>query len=329
VCWAMILNSDPACLSMSLAGRGFARVVVTSTVPTGFGTLGSTGIAASFGAPARIASPPPNRAAKGPGIFATRLLSLDLSFSIVQYLYKGKLALGMCTIGYASQKEVSMAISAVGDYVTDTLIDLGSQGICRGTGFRSPVSNSELRRKVDNLRYPGASQPSALVRRFASYLLASSQGVPILDIACGAGRNGVFLARLGCKVICVDKDLTRLQQLCRSNSFIDVPSDLLKLHEMDLVNDPWPFEVGTAAAIISVHFLQLGLFPHFARTLAQGGYLLIETIPAHGGNYLALPRAGQLRSALEHAFEIMFYRERKAGPGNFDAVTVQLVARRR
>lgn len=98
---------------------------------------------------------------------------------------------------------------------------------------------------------------------------------------------------------------------------------------MDLVNDPWPFEAGSAGAIINVHLLLPTLFPLFETSLLSGRYLLIETIPAHGGNYLKLPRAGELRSALQHAFDFEFYKERKAGPGNYDAVTVQLLARRR
>ena len=47
----------------------------------------------------------------------------------------------------------------------------------------------------------------------------------------------------------------------------------------------------------------------------------METIPAHGGNYVELPRAGELRSALQHAFDFEFYKERKTGPHNYDAVT--------
>lgn len=98
---------------------------------------------------------------------------------------------------------------------------------------------------------------------------------------------------------------------------------------MDLVHDPWPFGAGTAGAIINVHFLLPALFPLFEDSLLPGGHLLIETVPAHGGNYLELSRAGQLRSALQGAFDFEFYKERKAGPGNYDAVTAQVFAKRR
>ena len=97
---------------------------------------------------------------------------------------------------------------------------------------------------------------------------------------------------------------------------------------MDLVHDPWPFGVGIVGAIINVHFVLPALFPLFESSLLPGGYLLIETVPAHGGNYLELPRAGDLRVAFQSAFDLEFYKERKAGPGNYDAVTVKLLARR-
>ena len=63
-------------------------------------------------------------------------------------------------------------------------------------------------------------------------------------------------------------------------------------------------------------------------SLSFDGYLLLETIPGCGGNYLDLPRAGQLRPAFETTFDIEFYKERKVGPPGSDAVTVQLLAKK-
>ncbi|MFZ0739559.1 MAG: class I SAM-dependent methyltransferase [Candidatus Acidiferrales bacterium] len=174
-----------------------------------------------------------------------------------------------------------------------------------------------------------APEPCPFLRRFATYIVGSNLDAPILDVACGAGRNAVFLAQSGRQVICIDKDLTELRMRCSSDPPRDNCCDNLQLCEMDLVHDPWPFGAGTAGAIISVHFLLPALFPRFESSLLPGGYLLIETVPAHGGNYLELPRAGELRFAFQRAFDFEYYRERKAGPGNYDAVTVQLFAKRR
>jgi SAM-dependent methyltransferase len=172
-------------------------------------------------------------------------------------------------------------------------------------------------------------RPSPLIRRFAAQIVSASNEKPTLDIACGSGRNAIFLASAGCDVISVDRDLTELRY--RYNSFAagQQITDHLRLYEMDLLKDPWPFESNSAGAIINVHFLLPALLSSFEDTLIPGGYLVIESIPAHGGNYLKLPRAGQLQSELRKSFDFELYKERKAGPGNYDAVAVQTVARRR
>jgi SAM-dependent methyltransferase len=184
-------------------------------------------------------------------------------------------------------------------------------------------------RNLPTLSHLGTQKPSPLLRRFAAKIVSSNNGIPTLDIACGSGRNAIFLALAGCDVICVDRDLTALRD--RYNSFAAGRRifDRLRLYEMNLLKDPWPFESNSVGAIINVHFLLPALLPYFENSLIPGGYLLIESIPAHGGNYLKLPRAGQLQSALQESFDFEFYKERKAGPGNYDAVTVQTVARRR
>jgi hypothetical protein len=98
---------------------------------------------------------------------------------------------------------------------------------------------------------------------------------------------------------------------------------------MDLTKDDWPFGESSIGGIINVHFYLPRLFPFYAASLLEGGFLLFESIPGHGLNYLDLPKAGELRSALDGAFQFEIYREVSVGPSGFGAVTVQLLARRR
>jgi hypothetical protein len=105
-------------------------------------------------------------------------------------------------------------------------------------------------------------------------------------------------------------------------------SKRLTLIEMDLLADPWPFGERTIGGIVLVDFLDRSLFPLFERSLVTGSYLLIETISNRGGNYLELPRAGELRQAFERSLEFNVYREREAGPRTVDAVTVRMLGRR-
>ena len=173
-------------------------------------------------------------------------------------------------------------------------------------------------------------EPSPLVRRFASRVAIAAGERPILDVACGSGRNAVALGQLGCKVICVDIDLGSLRasrRAWRAGSLRGV-SSRLRLHEMDLMKDPWPFRANAIGGILNIHFLLPALLPHFVNCLVPGGYLLLETVPGCGGNYLELPKSGELRSAIEQVLEPTFYQERKVGPDGYDAVTVRLVARK-
>lgn len=174
-------------------------------------------------------------------------------------------------------------------------------------------------------------EPSPLVRRFAAKIAEAAAGKPLIDVACGSGRNALVFAQLGCTVICVDQDLSGLQAHVKHLRHTELRNTVAKLslRQMDLVKDRWPFTTGFAGGIINVHFLLPELFHSFERSLAAGGYLLLETVPGCGGNYLELPKAGKLRSAFERACDLEFYLERKVGPVGFDAVTVKVLARKR
>ena len=171
-------------------------------------------------------------------------------------------------------------------------------------------------------------EASALVRRFASKIADNADGVPVLDVACGSGRNAFLLISCGCTVVCVDNNLVPLQNRLQLSRPPLAVSAMLTLRQLDLIKDPWPFAPRSVGGIINVHFLLPALFPHFERSLRPGGYLLVESEPGCGGNYLHLPKPGEVRSALGRGFELEFYREHRVGPPGYSAVTVKLLARR-
>ena len=174
-------------------------------------------------------------------------------------------------------------------------------------------------------------KPSPLVRRFAAKIAELAAGKPVIDVACGSGRNALTLAQLGCPVICVDRDLTSLEAhvVLLRRTELRKASAKLSLYQLDLVVGPWPFAPCMAGGIINVHFLLPKLFPLFEQSLSPGGYLLLETVPGCGGNYLELPRSGEVKSAFEKGFEIEWYKERKVGPAGYNAVTVRMLAKKR
>jgi tellurite methyltransferase len=164
------------------------------------------------------------------------------------------------------------------------------------------------------------SEPSALVRRFGARIVDAANGAPILDVGCGAGRNAVYLAGLGGVVICLDGNSELLRRLPRVKRIVP-------LH-LDLATERWPFAQCELGGIVSVHFLMPALFRQFESSLSPGGCMLIETVPAHGGNFVELPNEGELRRAFAEAFQFEFFKEKEAGPIGCGKVTVRLLAKR-
>ena len=172
-----------------------------------------------------------------------------------------------------------------------------------------------------------ASDPSKLVRQFGPRIFAAAAGMPVLDVACGSGRNALFLAELGCAVTCIDNDPSRLRSL--SVAGYQYSTAQLKIWQMDLTKDDWPFAKCSVGGIVNIHFFLPRLFALFGACLSPGGYLLFETPPGHGGNYQELPEAGKVRSALAGLFHLELYKERRVGPPQCDAVVVQALACRK
>jgi SAM-dependent methyltransferase len=174
-------------------------------------------------------------------------------------------------------------------------------------------------------------QPYTLIRKFGWRVAHAAKGKPILDVACGSGRNAIAIAQFGCNVICIDTDLSRLQaELLRLRETpLRSASERLALQKIDLVKDPWPLEPSSVGGIVNVHFFLPALLPSFESSISEGGYLLLESPPGCGGNYLELPKARAVKHALQKSFDVELYRERKVGPVDYDAVTVQLLAKRR
>ncbi len=170
--------------------------------------------------------------------------------------------------------------------------------------------------------------PSKLLTNFAEEIAVNSGGI-IIDVACGYGRNAAYLASFGVPVICIDFNndaLEYIQSSANLSSEYSKDCGLLTTLRLDLISDPWPFDNESVGAIINIHFFHSNLIDSFVRSLRIGGYLLIETIDGHGGNYLHLPRQGFIKRKLNNRFDIKYFKEKKVGPLQSDASTVKLLA---
>lgn len=158
-----------------------------------------------------------------------------------------------------------------------------------------------------------------------------------LDIACGAGRNAVFLASNGWDTTAVDSSSGGLK-LARSAardagipvSASDVPGNSfarkepqgkgrLVFIEADLETLPLP--ASHFDLVICINYLQRSLFPSIENALCAGGVLIYETFTRSQLQFSNGPRnpefllqAGELRGDFPN-LTTLFYRELSAGKG--------------
>jgi len=151
----------------------------------------------------------------------------------------------------------------------------------------------------DRIRWEGRYAEAALLHgeapsRFLvdclDELLTLSPGRRALDIACGEGRNSLFLARNGFQVTGVDIAERALE---RARNRAAAAGLAVEFIAADL--DTWrPTECYDL--IVNINFLQRALFPDLIAHLAPGGLLLVDTIMAgetlvgeHNPAYLLAP----------------------------------------
>lgn len=114
--------------------------------------------------------------------------------------------------------------------------------------------------------------PSKFLARSFETLLALVPGRRALDIACGEGRNGIFLAQNGFEVTAVDispvglaKGMVRASQVGVRVDFVCADLDTYRVEQgYDLILD--------------FNFLFRPLIPMMVEALTPGGVILMETV---------------------------------------------------
>ncbi|HUX09365.1 MAG TPA: class I SAM-dependent methyltransferase [Terriglobia bacterium] len=165
------------------------------------------------------------------------------------------------------------------------------------------------------------SQPSTLLERFSDFLPHSGLA---LDVACGNGRNALFLARRGLSVVGIDRSWKAVaagrEDALRSNLKVSfVQADLTR----------FALPENSFSVVICFKYRDPRLYPSLQAALRPGGLLIYETYTReHAISGLKPQNPAHLleRSELLQAFgnwEIIFYREvwRERG-------TASLVARK-
>jgi len=136
-----------------------------------------------------------------------------------------------------------------------------------------------------------------------------------LDVACGSGRNALWLAARGLDTLALDRNVTAVEGV-RDAAAHDALPLVAEVVDLEVENATLP--VAAFDIVVVVHYLHRPLFPALKAALRPGGLLVYETFTraqaARGRptNPAFLLESGELRQ-LVAPFQILADRE-----GDFD-----------
>ncbi len=194
------------------------------------------------------------------------------------------------------------------------------------------VENRERAKWQERFSRPGfwaGNEPAEFLRELLPLLPRAGTA---LEIAMGEGRNAVFLAAQGWRVLGLDLVPAALAKAEGLAAAIGVrtwriekkaparpPAPGLLMGCVDLGHEPLP--AGEFDLVLCINFLLRPLLPQMERAVGPGGHLIYETYTTEqlrfdGGprspNYLL--NSGELRAAFP-SLETVFYRECTAEKG--------------
>ena len=98
---------------------------------------------------------------------------------------------------------------------------------------------------------------------------------PVLDLACGDGRNGIHAARQGLGVICCDRSRSALRH---ARQVAKAQGVRIRLWWTDLeAPERSPLPDSTFGAVLVFRYLHRPLIPEIRQTLRPGGFVFYET----------------------------------------------------
>src|SRR5215472_16695660 len=97
-------------------------------------------------------------------------------------------------------------------------------------------------------RKPLDPKPSPLIIKYGEVIARFPKG-RVLDVPAGYGRNALYLASLGCSVLCVDNDEAALEHIRRN-----APANLIQTLEHDVYDEPWPLPRQSFGAVLVIDF---------------------------------------------------------------------------
>jgi tellurite methyltransferase len=144
-----------------------------------------------------------------------------------------------------------------------------------------------------------------------------------LDIACGPGRNALYLAELGWRVVAVDSSRAAIRILQERAAAASLG---VEARVADLEAGEYAPERGAYDLVCDVLYLQRSLFPALRQSVREGGLFVGQILlrdPQHDPAFRLEP--GELREEFS-GWKILYYSE-GADAGHIHR-TAQIIARR-
>lgn len=174
--------------------------------------------------------------------------------------------------------------------------------------------------------HEASDAPSPFVVAQSDRLRESAPLGPCLDLACGRGRHARFAARLGLRVVALDRDADALRALA-GDAIAPLRADAESAFGL-------PLAARRFGAVIVTRFLFRPLAPAISALLAPGGLLVYETFLARQRERGTGPKSpaflleeGEL-PRLFPQLEILVSAESLRDGGSGEAWLAGLVARR-
>lgn len=131
-----------------------------------------------------------------------------------------------------------------------------------------PMEADRLKWNEKHATRPYPDTPAPLLERYISEAPMVGKA---LDIACGTGRNAIYMAKHGFAVDAVDLSDYAIEKLLAVDNLHAIHADL----------DHYRPEADRYSLIINIHFLSRRLFPLIKEALVPGGLLLFQSFIKH------------------------------------------------
>ncbi|KGJ89266.1 tellurite resistance protein [Thalassotalea sp. ND16A] len=121
---------------------------------------------------------------------------------------------------------------------------------------------------------------SPLLTEYLTEIKRLSTELSVLDLACGSGRNGLYLVSNDIPVTFADINKTSLQKIAETsvNSLPVIKTELAKLWQVDFEDeDDSPLVDKCFAAVIVYRYLHRPLFEKIKTSIQPGGLVIYET----------------------------------------------------